>query len=133
MLPFTPRRKDNLAAWMVARSDGNRGTLARLPVPEAEGRLRPAADRRADQPDQVISPQITLWNQQGSQVIRDAAVIPIEQSLLSPAALSARVGGGYRVEARHRRASESDRDGGDAAGGVEPDLRSGGGARRAPA
>ena len=22
MLPFTPRAKDNLAAWMVARSDG---------------------------------------------------------------------------------------------------------------
>ena len=28
MLPFTPRQKDNLAAWMVARSDGeNYGRL----------------------------------------------------------------------------------------------------------
>ena len=33
--------------------------------------------------DQVISPQITLWNQQGSQVIQGTLlVIPIEESLL---------------------------------------------------
>ena len=33
--------------------------------------------------DQVISPQITLWNQQGSQVIQGTLlVIPIEESLI---------------------------------------------------
>jgi uncharacterized membrane protein (UPF0182 family) len=33
--------------------------------------------------DQVISPQITLWNQQGSEVIQGTLmVIPIEESLL---------------------------------------------------
>ena len=33
MLPFTPRRKDNLAAWMVARSDGDAlRPAARVPV-----------------------------------------------------------------------------------------------------
>ena len=33
MLPFTPRQKDNLAAWMVARSDGEHyGRAGRLPV-----------------------------------------------------------------------------------------------------
>ena len=33
--------------------------------------------------DQVISPQLTLWNQQGSQVIQGTLmVIPIEQSLI---------------------------------------------------
>ena len=47
MLPFTPRQKDNLAAWMVARSDGEHyGQLHGLPVPQAEGRLRAAPDRR---------------------------------------------------------------------------------------
>ena len=51
MVPLTPRRKDNLAAWMVARK--RRRALrpaARLPVPEAESRLRPAPGRGADQP-----------------------------------------------------------------------------------
>ena len=47
MLPFTPRAKDNLSAWMVARSDGEHyGHLLVVPVPEAEDRLRPAPDRR---------------------------------------------------------------------------------------
>ena len=33
--------------------------------------------------DQVISPQITLWNQQGSEVIQGTLlVIPIEESLI---------------------------------------------------
>ena len=51
MLPFTPSRKDNLAAWMVARSDGERyGQLEVFEFPEAEGRLRAAADHRAHQP-----------------------------------------------------------------------------------
>ena len=47
MLPFTPRAEDNLAAWMVARSDGDALRPAGgLPVPETEDRLRPAAGRR---------------------------------------------------------------------------------------
>ena len=57
---------------------------ARVPVPEAEDRLRPAgrSPARINQ-DQVISPQITLWNQQGSEVRWGTLlVIPIEESLL---------------------------------------------------
>ena len=51
MVPLTPRRKDNLAAWMVARSDGEHyGQLVRVPLPEAEGRVRPAAGGGAHQP-----------------------------------------------------------------------------------
>ena len=119
MLPFTPRAKDNLAAWMVARSDAEHyGQLARVPVPEAENRLRSAADRqgRINQ-DQVISPQITLWNQQGSQVIWGTLlVIPIERvadlraAALSPIAAEQHSG----AEARHRGLPEPDRDGRDA-------------------
>ena len=41
MLPFTPARKDNLAAWMVARSDPERyGQLEVFEFPAAEDRLR---------------------------------------------------------------------------------------------
>ena len=51
MLPFTPRRRDNLASWMVARSDGEHyGKIQVLPVPEAETDLRPAPGRGAHQP-----------------------------------------------------------------------------------
>ena len=50
MLPFTPRRSDNLAAWMVARSDGDRyGQLLVFQFPEAEARVRPETGRRPDQ------------------------------------------------------------------------------------
>ena len=45
--------------------------------------------------DQVISPQITLWNQQGSEVIQGTLlVIPIEESLLYIRPLYLRAAGG---------------------------------------
>ena len=63
---FTPRQKDNLAAWMVARSDGEHyGRLRTFQFPTTNGDLRPEADRGADHQDKIIAPQITLWNQQG--------------------------------------------------------------------
>ncbi len=84
MVPFTPRGKDNLAAWMVARNDG-----------EAYGKLRVyrlSRQRLVFGPVQIqnrinqntdISRQISLWDQRGSRVIRgDLLVIPIEESLL---------------------------------------------------
>jgi len=45
--------------------------------------------------DQVISPQITLWNQQGSEVIQGTLlVIPIEESLLYVRPLYLKASGG---------------------------------------
>jgi uncharacterized membrane protein (UPF0182 family) len=45
--------------------------------------------------DQVISPQITLWNQQGSQVIQGTLlVIPVEESLIYIRPLYLRSAGG---------------------------------------
>lgn len=84
MVPFTPRGKDNLAAWMVARNDG-----------EAYGKLRvyrlsrqslvfgPNQITNRINQDTEVSRQVSLWDQAGSRVIRgDLLVIPIEQSLL---------------------------------------------------
>jgi hypothetical protein len=84
MLPFTPRQKDNLAAWMVARSDGEQyGRLAVFQFPKQKVVFGPRQVVARISQDQVISPQITLWNQQGSQVIQGTLlVIPIEESLL---------------------------------------------------
>jgi uncharacterized membrane protein (UPF0182 family) len=84
MLPFTPARKDNLAAWMVARSDQeNYGQLEVFQFPKQKVIYGPRQIVARINQDQEISPQITLWNQQGSQVIQGTLlVIPIEESLL---------------------------------------------------
>ncbi len=96
MLPFTPRQKDNLAAWMVARSDGDRyGQLEVFQVPKQRVVFGPRQVAARINQDQVISPQITLWNQQGSQVIQGTLlVIPIEESLLYIRPLYLRGAGG---------------------------------------
>ena len=84
MLPYTPRQKDNLAAWMVARSDGNNyGQLMVFQLPKQTVIFGPRQIAARISQDQVIAPQITLWNQQGSEVIQGALlVIPIEESLV---------------------------------------------------
>ena len=84
MLPFTPRRKDNLAAWMVARSDGEHyGKLMVFQFPKQKLIFGPRQIVARINQDQEISPQLTLWNQQGSQVIQGTLlVVPIEESLL---------------------------------------------------
>lgn len=84
MLPYTPRQKDNLAAWMVARSDGdNYGQLMVFQLPKQTVIFGPRQIAARISQDEVIAPQITLWNQQGSEVIQGALlVIPIEESLV---------------------------------------------------
>ncbi len=84
MLPFTPRRRDNLASWLVARSDGaDYGQLMAFEFPKQKLVFGPRQVVARINQDQVISPQITLWSQQGSEVIQGTLmVIPIEESLL---------------------------------------------------
>jgi uncharacterized membrane protein (UPF0182 family) len=84
LLPFTPLRRDNMIAWLAARSDGaHYGRLAALLFPKQRlvyGPRQIAA--RIDQ-DPVISQQLSLWNQHGSTVIRGSLLaIPVESSLL---------------------------------------------------
>jgi uncharacterized membrane protein (UPF0182 family) len=82
--PFTPNTKDNLIAWLAARSDGeNYGQLVVYRFPKQELVFGPLQiEGRIDQ-DPEISAQITLWNQSGSQVIRgNLLVLPIDNALL---------------------------------------------------
>ena len=84
LLPFTPNRRDNMRAWLAARSDGpHYGKLMALEFPKAKLVYGPKQiDARIDQ-DTFISQQLTLWSQAGSQVIRGSLLpIPIEKSLL---------------------------------------------------
>jgi uncharacterized membrane protein (UPF0182 family) len=84
MLPFTPRAKPNLSAWLVARSDGEHyGHLLVFQFPKQKIVYGPQQIVGRINQDQLISPQITLWDQQGSKVIWGTLlVIPIEESLL---------------------------------------------------
>jgi hypothetical protein len=96
MLPFTPRAKDNLAAWLSARSDFEHyGTLRVFQFPKQKVIFGPRQVVARINQDQAISPQITLWNQQGSQVIWGTLmVIPIEESLIYVRPLYLRASGG---------------------------------------
>ncbi|MBI4307407.1 MAG: UPF0182 family protein [Chloroflexi bacterium] len=84
ILPFTPKNKPNLVAWIAARMDApNYGRLLSFRFPK---------DRQIDGPTQVearisnhpdIAYQLNLWNQGGSRVIRgNLLVIPIGQAIL---------------------------------------------------
>jgi len=83
-LPFTPAGRNNLIGWMAGRCDGdNYGKLLIYNFPKSrliDGPLQ--IEARIDQNSQLSS-QFTLWNQQGSHVLRGhLLVIPIGRSLL---------------------------------------------------
>jgi uncharacterized protein len=82
--PFNPSKKDNMIAWMAARSDGpHYGKVVAYNFPKQKLIYGPRQiEARIDQ-DAFISQQLSLWSQRGSQVIRGSMLaIPIEQSLL---------------------------------------------------
>ena len=84
MVPYTPRGKSNLSAWMVARSDG--GSYGKLDVymfPKQKLVYGPSQIVARINQDAEISRQISLWDQRGSSVIQGTLlVIPIEESLV---------------------------------------------------
>jgi uncharacterized membrane protein (UPF0182 family) len=84
LLPFTPKGKDNLAAWMVARADGEHyGRLLVYRFPKQKLIYGPKQIVARINQDPEISRQISLWNQRGSQVIFGTLlVIPIKESLI---------------------------------------------------
>ncbi|MBL8228790.1 MAG: UPF0182 family protein [Bryobacterales bacterium] len=84
MIPFTPRNKDNLIGIMVARCDGEKlGELVFLQLSKQELIFGPMQiDARINQ-DQNISKDLSLWNQQGSQVLRgQMLVLPVDDTFV---------------------------------------------------
>ena len=84
IFPFTPANRNNMIGWMAGRCDAeNYGKLLVYNFPKSrliDGPLQ--VEARIDQNAQ-LSGQFTLWNQQGSTVIRGhLLVIPIGRSLL---------------------------------------------------
>lgn len=83
-IPFTPRAKQNLIGLMVARCDGpHLGEIVFLQLPKQEIIPGPLQIEALINQDQVISKDLTLWNQQGSQVLRSQILtLPIDQTFL---------------------------------------------------
>ncbi|MDX1522110.1 MAG: UPF0182 family protein, partial [Anaerolineae bacterium] len=109
--PFTPNNKDNLIAWMAARSDGEHyGELIVYRFPKQELVFGPLQiEGRIDQ-NPEISSQITLWDQGGSEVIRgNLLVLPIENSLLYVEPLYLRAENGQIPELKRVVLSSDDR------------------------
>ena len=82
--PLIPRGKENMVAWFVAHSDpDNYGKLEVFRLSKQELTYGPMQiEARIDQ-DTEISQLLTLWDQQGSEVIRgNLLTIPLEQSFL---------------------------------------------------
>ncbi len=96
MTPFTPRGKNNLAAWMVARNDGpNYGKLVVYRFPRQSLVFGPTQIVNRINQNTDISRQISLWDQRGSEVIRgNLLVIPIDEALVFVQAVYLRAEGG---------------------------------------
>jgi uncharacterized protein len=84
ILPFTPANRNNLIGWIAGRSDGtNYGKSVVYDFPKGRVVDGPQQiEARIDQNAQ-LSGQLTLWNQQGSHVVRGSLlVIPSGRALL---------------------------------------------------
>jgi hypothetical protein len=84
ILPFTPANRNNLIGWIAGRCDGSKyGTAVVFDFPKSRLVDGPQQiEARIDQNAQ-LSGQLTLWNQQGSHVLRGSLlVIPSGRALL---------------------------------------------------
>ena len=84
MTPFTPQNRDNMISWMAARSDfPEYGKMLFYELPKEKLIYGPNQVEAMIDQNTIISQQLTLWNQQGSRVIRGKQIVtPIENSFL---------------------------------------------------
>jgi uncharacterized membrane protein (UPF0182 family) len=84
MTPFTPRNKNNLVGVMMGRCDGpNLGAVSVLMLSKQELIPGPMNVSAYINQDQNISKDLTLWNQQGSHVLRgQIMVMPVGNTFL---------------------------------------------------
>ncbi len=84
LLPFTPRNKDNMIGLMLARCDGEKlGEIVVLQLSKQELMFGPMQIAARVNQDQTISKDLSLWNQQGSQVLRgQILVLPVGNTFL---------------------------------------------------
>jgi len=84
VMPFTPNNKQNMVAYMAARSDPTSyGKITLFSLPRARTVFGPTQIHAQILADPEVSKELTLFNQQGSTVILgNLLTVPIEDSLL---------------------------------------------------
>jgi uncharacterized membrane protein (UPF0182 family) len=84
ILPFTPQGRNNMIGWAAQRSDGEQyGQTLVFSFPKNITVNGPAQIKARVNQDAELSQLISLWNQQGSRIIRgNLQVIPIADSVL---------------------------------------------------
>ena len=84
LLPFTPNNKQNMVAWLGAKSDGEAyGKRVLYEMPKDNLVYGPQQIEARISQDTSVSAQVTLWSQSGSKVTRgNLLIIPIEKSFL---------------------------------------------------
>ncbi len=84
MLPFTPANRQNMVAWMSAKSDGaDYGKRLVYQFPKDKLVYGPEQIHARLNQDPVISSQLTLLNQRGSSIVfGNLLVVPIEKSII---------------------------------------------------
>lgn len=83
-IPFTPNGKQTLTGFMVARNDGEHyGEFVLYRFPKDRSIIGPQQIEAQISNNDVISRDLSLWNSQGSEVIRGHLLtIPMENSIL---------------------------------------------------
>ncbi|AQV97941.1 UPF0182 family protein [Cupriavidus necator] len=111
MLPMVPSQRENMIAWLAARSDPpNYGKLVAYTFPKEKLVYGPFQIEARIQQNTEISQQISLWNQMGSRVIRGhLQVVPIENSILYVSPLYLRAESGQLPELKRVIAAYGDR------------------------
>jgi uncharacterized membrane protein (UPF0182 family) len=96
ILPFTPANRENMISWLSAHSDPEQyGEKLLYSFGKDTLFFGPKQIEARINQDPIISAQLSLWNQQGSSVLRgNLLVIPIGDSLLyvEPLYLQAQTG-----------------------------------------
>ncbi|HLT56058.1 MAG TPA: UPF0182 family protein [Bacillota bacterium] len=84
MMPYTPKNRQNMIAWIGVRNDGeNYGEKFVYRFPKQENVYGPQQIENRINQDSEISQELNLWSQGGSQVIRgNLLAIPIEDTIL---------------------------------------------------
>jgi len=84
LIAYTPHNKQNLIGLMVTRCDGEHmGEIVFLQLPKQEIIPGPLQIEALINQNPVISKDLSLWNQQGSQVLRgQILVLPIDNTFL---------------------------------------------------
>ena len=98
MAPFTPATRQNMIAWMAAKGDEpGYGRVDIIRFPKSKTFYGPEQIGALINRDPQISQDLSLWNQQGSQVVRgNLLVIPVANSVIyvEPLFIQATSGGG---------------------------------------